>query len=38
MEIFLYRTFLEHGGLHEWVLALDVPNESIEALRSQLLD
>lgn len=38
MELFLARTYLEHGGLHEWVRALDVPNESIQTLRSQLLD
>jgi protein-tyrosine phosphatase len=38
MEIFLSRTLLEHGGLHEWVLTLDVPHESIESLRAQLLD
>jgi protein-tyrosine phosphatase len=37
MELFLARTYLEHGGLHEWVLTLDVPNESIDSLRSQLL-
>jgi len=37
MEIFLSRTLLEHGGLHEWVLTLDVPHESIESLRAQLL-
>ncbi len=37
MELFLARAYLEHGGLHKWVLTLNVPNESIEALRSQLL-
>ena len=38
MELFLSRTLVEHGGLHEWVLTLDVPNESIESLRAQLLE
>ena len=38
MELFLSRTLVEHGGLHEWVLTLDVPSESIESLRAQLLE
>jgi protein-tyrosine phosphatase len=38
MELFLSRTLVEHGGLHEWVLTLDVPNESIDSLRAQLLE
>jgi hypothetical protein len=38
MELFLSRTLVEHGGLREWVLTLDVPNESIESLRAQLLE
>jgi hypothetical protein len=37
MEIFLSRVSIEYGGLHEWVLTLDVPNETIESLRTRLL-
>jgi protein-tyrosine phosphatase len=37
MEIFLSRVTLEHGGLHDWVLTLDVPTETINSLRARLL-
>lgn len=38
MEIFLSRVTLEHGGLHDWVLTLDVPQESIESLQARILE
>jgi protein-tyrosine phosphatase len=37
MEIFLSRVTMEYGGLHDWVLTLDVPKESIKSLQTRLL-
>jgi len=37
MEIFLSRVTMEYGGLHDWVLTLDVPHESIKSLQTRLL-
>ncbi len=37
MQRFLGRVTLQHGGLHDWVLTLDLPNETINTLRARLL-
>ena len=37
MELFLARVTAEYGGLHEWVLTLDVPPGTIDILRERML-
>lgn len=37
MEIFLSRVSGDYGGLHDWVLSLDVSDNTIDSLRTRLL-
>lgn len=37
MELFLARVTAEFGSLHDWVLSLDLPEQTIETLRARLL-